>query len=97
MNAQLLQAVLWVLGISVTVLVAVITFIVNWLKGIDARMRETESNQAKFERHTAENYVRGFEIARVEKIIDGFRTEVSHKIDELTKAVYQVVGQSSQK
>lgn len=100
------QVVLWVLGVAVLVLSALFGFLVNWNRGQDARMGEIEKEAAKMARHTAENYVRGHEIAEVKKAVsdlrvemanrvDKLQTEIAHQVTELTKAVYQAIGRSN--
>lgn len=97
MNAQLLQAILWVLGVAVTVQIGVVTYIFNWCRGIETRIRESEKAQSTFETRVAEGYVRGHEIAEVKKAINDLRDLVTHQMGELTKAVYTAVGQSNSK
>lgn len=100
--------VLWVLGTAVAALFGVFGFLVNWNRSQDARMGEIEKEASKLARHTAENYVRGHEIAEVKKAVadlraemtvavGDLRTELTHQVGELTKAVYQLLGQQNSK
>jgi len=102
MTADIIQ---WILGVAIMVLFGVIGFLINWNRGQDLRMGEIEKEAAKQARHTAENYVRGHEIAEVKKVVADLRTELnarisdlskelSHQIGELTKAVYENIGSS---
>lgn len=91
------QVLLWILGVAVMVLMAAIGFMVNWNRGQDTRMADMEKELSKLARHTAENYVRGHEIAEVKKMIGDLRTEFAHQIGELTKAVHQMIGQNNSK
>lgn len=100
------DVVLWILGVAVAVLFAVFGYIVSWNNRQDTRMGEIEKAQSQHSRHTAENYVRGHEIAEVKKVVADLRTELnsrisemsnelSHQISELIKAVYQNIGSNS--
>lgn len=100
------DVVLWVLGVAVTALMAALGFLVNWNRGQDARMGEIEKDAARLARHTAENYVRGHEIAEVKAAVAALRVEMTtavaelrnelaHQVGELTKAVYQMMGQNN--
>lgn len=102
------EIILWVLGVAVTVLMAAFGFNVTWNRGQDERMGKIEKDLSSLARHTAENYVRGHEIAEVKKVVADLRAEMSsvvgelrveltHKVDELTKAVYQLLGQQNSK
>lgn len=103
MNADV---ILWVLGVAVTVLMVAFGFHVTWNRGQDERMGKIEKDLSALARHTAENYVRGHEIAEVKKAVADLRSEMTeavrelrveltHKVDELTKAVYQSIGRQN--
>lgn len=97
MTAEIIQ---WILGVAIMVLFSVIGFLINWNRGQDARMADIEKEASKLARHTAENYVRGHEIAEVKKVISDLRVEMStqiielrrevtHRLEDLTKALLQ--------
>lgn len=99
-----LTVVLWVLGALIAAITVVVGFLAQWNHGQDKRMGEIEKELAMYMRHTAENYVRGHEIAEVKAAVSALRTEVmasvgelrvqiAHGMDELTKAVYINLGQ----
>lgn len=97
-----------IFGIGFAVLSGVIGFLIKRDGLQDERMAKLEDKLAAHVRHTAENYVRGHEIAEVKRAISDLRTEmtgmvnelrkeVTHEINELTKAVNQMIGQNNAK
>lgn len=96
MTADIIQ---WILGVAIMVLFGVIGFLINWNRGQDLRMGEIEKEASRQARHTAENYVRGHEIAEVKKAVGDLRVEMAGQVKELaaevsalTKAVYEMMG-----
>lgn len=103
-----IDVILWVLGIAVMVLAGLFGFLVNRGNRQDERMNKLDEKLAQHARHTAENYVRGHEIAEVKSAVSALRTEmttavgelrteITHQVSELTKAVYQMMGQQNSK
>lgn len=90
------EALAWAIGVGLPVLTAAVLFLANWLRGVSAKQAETARQHgqdiAELRAHVAENYVRGHEIARVERAVEALRQEVNHKVDELIKLVHQMLG-----
>lgn len=86
------QVILWILGIAVMALTGVIGFLVNWNRGQDERMGKIEDKVSTNARHTAENYVRGHEIAEVKKAVADLRMETTASISELRTEMSAAVG-----
>lgn len=93
MNVQIIQIVLWILGVAVMALFAVIGFLVNWSRGQDDRIGKVEEKVSANMRHTAENYVRGHEIAEVKKGILDLRIEMGSQISDMRADVGRQVAE----
>lgn len=100
------EIVLWIFGAIITVMGLVIGHVLMRIGKQDDRIANAEKGIGELRAHVAENYVRGHEIAEVKAIaeqiriemttsIQGLRTEVQHQVTELTKAVYQLIGQKN--
>lgn len=99
-----IQVILWVLGVAVLVLSSLFGFLVKRGNQQDERMNKLDEKLTQHARHTAENYVRGHEIAEVKNAVSTLRTEMTTavgnlrtEIGDLTKAVYQMMGQQNNK
>lgn len=103
------QTVLWILGAAVTILVAVVSYIGGRIGKVEERLNlrvdAVAKDVADLNRHLADNFVRGHEIAEVKRLVEtirsdmaaaleNMRTEVQHQVNELTKAVYQLIGKN---
>lgn len=93
MTPAVVQIVLWVLGIAVMVLFGVIGFLVNWNRGQDDRTAKLEEKVSANMRHTAENYVRGHEIAEVKKGISDLRIEMGSQMSDMRTDVARQIGE----
>lgn len=82
------EVVLWIIGAIVTVLSLVCGYLAN-------RQNATDAKLAALAQHVAENYVRGHEIARVERAVSDLRQELTLKVDELLKAVHEMLGRQA--
>lgn len=79
------EVVQWILGVAVTVLAGLFGYLAS-------RQNATDTKLSALAQHVAENYVRGHEIARVERAVSDLRQELTHKVDELLKAVHELIG-----
>ena len=91
------DALAWAIGIGLPVLTAAVLFLGNWIKGIAAKQADTARAVETLRAHVAENYVRGHEVAEVKRAVETLRQELTHKVDELLKAVHELIGQSQAK
>lgn len=80
--------VLWILGAFISVLGIVVGYLAS-------RINELTRAQATLAQHVAENYVRGHEIVEVKRAVESLRLELTHKVDELLKAVHELIGKQS--
>lgn len=89
MNAQ---AVAWAIGLGLPVLAVAILFLGNWCHSLGKKIDDVAQKQATDFAHIAENYVRGHEIVEVKRAVETLRQELTGKVDELLKAVHQLIG-----
>ena len=89
------ESVAWAIGVGMPILSAALLFIANWLHRVSGQVRETSNDLANLRAHVAENYVRGHEVAEVRRAVEVLRKELTHKVDELLKAVHELIGQKT--
>jgi uncharacterized protein YoxC len=88
------EALAWAIGIGLPVLTAAVVFLANWLRDVSKKVAETSREVERMRSHVAENYVRGHEVTEVKRAVEMLRQELTHKVDELLKAVHELIGQS---
>lgn len=91
------EALAWAVGVGLPVLTAVILFLANWVRGLSAKVHDNAREVASLRAHVAENYVRGHEVAEVKRAVETLRQELTNKVDELLKAVHELIGSSKAK
>lgn len=91
------EALAWAIGIGMPVLTAAVLFLANWVRGVAAKQSDTARAVETLRAHVAENYVRGHEVAEVKRAVETLRQELTHKVDELLKAVHELIGQAQTK
>lgn len=79
------EVILWIFGAILTA----VSMALGWLA---SRQNDQGKDIANLRQHMAENYVRGPEIAEVKQAVNELRKELTNKVDELLKAVNQLVG-----
>lgn len=89
------EALAWAIGVGFPVLTAALLFLANWLHKLDSTVKDQAQAIADVRTHTAENYVRGHEIAEVKAAVSELRTSLTTKVDELLKAVHELIGKQS--
>ena len=88
------DAIAWAVGLGLPILTAIVLFLANWIRSISSQVSDQGKEVASLRSHVAENYVRGHEIAEVKRVVENLRQELTHKVDELLKAVHQVIGKT---
>jgi hypothetical protein len=91
------DAIAWAAGIGIPVLTGAVLFLANWVRGVSAKQADTARAVESLRAHVAENYVRGHEVAEVKRAVETLRQELTHKVDELLKAVHELIGQAQTK
>lgn len=81
----------WVVVVGMPVLSAVCLFLANWCHTLGQRITENARLIADLRAHTAENYVRGPEVARVEEAV----RSLTLKVDDLLKSVHELLGKQT--
>lgn len=88
------DALAWAIGLGLPILTAAVLFLANWMRGLAKQTADNARDIAGLRAHVAENYVRGHEVAEVKRAVEVLRQELTHKVDELLKAVHELIGQS---
>lgn len=82
------DAIAWAIGLGLPILLACVLFLANWCHSLGQRINENGRLIADLRAHTAENYVRGPEVARVEAAV----TALTVKVDALLASVHELLG-----
>lgn len=85
------DAIAWAVGLGLPILTALVLFLANWCHLLGQRIGENSKTIADLRAHTAENYVRGPEVTRVEEAVKALTV----KVDDLLKSVHQLLGQKN--
>lgn len=93
------QAVLWILGIAVTILSPMVLFLANWCHKLADRQTKMADDFANFKAEVPVRYANDADIRRVEEAIGGMRhdltalaTEVRTNVATLAATLNQLVG-----
>lgn len=85
------ESIAWAIGLGLPVLLACVLFLANWCHSLGQKIAENGRMIADLRAHTAENYVRSPEVARVE---DAVRS-LTLKVDDLLKSVHELLGKQN--
>lgn len=93
------QTILWVLGALITALGLIVGFLANWHHKTADRVREVEKDLAEFRAEVPIKYANDGDIARVERLVEGLRSEVNTfrialegRLDQMVATLNQLVG-----
>lgn len=89
------DAIAWAIGLGLPILTAAVLFLANWLRDVSKRVSETSREVERMRSHVAENYVRGHEVSEVKRAVEVLRQDLTLKVDELLKAVHELIGKQS--
>jgi hypothetical protein len=82
------EAVAWAIGLGLPCLAVAVLFLANWCHALNSKISENAKSIADMRAHTAENYVRGPEVTRVEDAVKALTV----KVDTLLASVHQLLG-----
>lgn len=85
------EAIAWAIQLGLPLQTAGLLFLANWCHALNGKIAENARTIADLRAHTAENYVRGPEVARVERAVE----VLTLKVDELLKSVHELLGKQT--
>jgi hypothetical protein len=85
------EAIAWAIGLGLPCLSAAVLFLANWCHALNAKIGENSKALADMRAHTAENYVRAPEVARVEAAV----AALTVKVDALLASVHELLGRQA--